>query len=248
MVGGPAAADAIKRARACPTCGSGFTSFWSMASRSRPGAQIPALVERRGRLRNDLAVLRQPQIASPSRAAANEHGNHRAVRSLSRDRVAARSRQHAPAFPSASDRCRCDCQHRAALRHAGAARSRRTLADRRRHRSARRNRLAGRDRRAVGRVAARGSIHRAGLTTADAVFGLAWSGAMTQTSARRAAWPAAPRPRRNLSASGDNGCVRRRGARLSVCRRVRGACAMPIASPPCAARATRSAATQTPLT
>ena len=76
-----------------------------------------------------------------------------------------------------------DHAHRPALRHAGAARSGRALAHRRGDRSA----DAAPDRprrRARGPHGCGGTPAAPGSTTADAVFGLAWSGAMT---ARRVA-------------------------------------------------------------
>ena len=55
MVGAPAAADAVERARRLPSSGSGCTSCWSMAPRRSERAHMPDLVDRNGCLRNDLA-------------------------------------------------------------------------------------------------------------------------------------------------------------------------------------------------
>ena len=125
MVGGPAAADAIKRARALPNLRVGLHVVLVNDDPISPSAQIPALVDGGRTLAQRSRRLQRPQRRCACRAAANERRNHRAIRSVSRDRIAARSRQHASAFSFKSDRCRCYCQHRAALRHARAARSRR---------------------------------------------------------------------------------------------------------------------------
>ena len=221
MVGAPAAADAVERARALPNLRVGLHIVLVDGEPVTDPAQIPALIGGSGRFRNDLARY-GAQIAlhgSVRRQVAKEiTAQFEAYQAtgLPLDHVNA-----PPAFPSASGRRRVDHDRRAALRHAGTAHSGRAMADRRGNRSAHARR--------VGRIVApwaswlRRRVRRAGLTTADAVFGLAWSGAMTRTRARRAAWPAASRLRRNLPASRGHGCLRRRGAGLPLCRGIRGA-------------------------
>ena len=71
MVGGPAAADAIKRARALPNLRVGLHVVLVNDDPISPSAQIPALVDGSGRLRNDLVGYSIRSVVVACRAAAN---------------------------------------------------------------------------------------------------------------------------------------------------------------------------------
>jgi chitin disaccharide deacetylase len=176
MVGAPAAADAIERARALPNLRVGLHVVLVDGDPVTDRAQIPGLLDRSGRLRNDLAGYGAEIAMRPSlrRQVAQEiAGQFEAYRAtgLPLDHVNA---------------------HRHFHLHPAVAASIITIGRRYGMRALRvpaepRQIVAQIDpqTRGVSRITApwaawlRSRARRAGLTTADAVFGFAWSGAMT---------------------------------------------------------------------
>jgi chitin disaccharide deacetylase len=178
MVGAPAAADAIARARALPTLRVGLHIVLVDGDPSADRAEIPGLLDRNGQLRNDL-LRYSAEIAAQSslrRQIGREiNAQFEAYRAtgLPLDHVNAHRHFHLhPAVAAAIIR---------AGRHYGMKALRvpfepwRIVADI----DPSTRRLAAR---AVAPWAARllRSVRKSGLKTADAVFGLAWSGAMTK--------------------------------------------------------------------
>jgi chitin disaccharide deacetylase len=179
MVGGPAAADAVERARRLPNLRVGLHVVLVDGDPITDRAEIPDLLDQTGRLRNDL-VLFSAQTAlrsSVRRQIAKEiEAQFEAYRAsgLALDHVDAhRHFQLNPTVITAII---------AIGRRYGMRALRipiepwRIIAD-----------IDPRTGRQAGRMVApwavwlRRHIRRAGLITADAVFGLAWSGAMTRT-------------------------------------------------------------------
>jgi hopanoid biosynthesis associated protein HpnK len=177
MVGAPAAADAIARARRLPKLRVGLHVVLVDGDPVSDRAHIPGLIARDGRLRNDLARYGAQIAVSASlrwQAASEIAAQFEAYRStgLPLDHVNA---------------------HRHFHLHPAVAGSIMTIGQRYGMRALRVpvepwRIVAGIDpatRRQSGRIIApwakwlRRRARRAGLTAADAVFGLAWSGAMT---------------------------------------------------------------------
>ncbi len=179
MVGGPAAADAIERARALPNLRVGLHIVLVDGDPVSDPKRIPGLTDRQGRFRNDLARLsaRMAVDLSLQRQVEREiTAQFELYRSsgLLLDHVNAHRHFHLnPIVAAAIVRIG---------RQFGMQALRvpfepwRIVAD-----------IDPQTARQAGRVVApwaawlRQRIRRSGLTTADAVFGLAWSGAMTRT-------------------------------------------------------------------
>jgi chitin disaccharide deacetylase len=179
MVGAPAAADAVKRARALPSLRVGLHVVLVDGDPVLPAAQIPALVDGSGRLSNALVGLSVRSALDPSlrrQISAEVAAQFEAFRAtgLPLDHVNTHRHSHLNPVVAASV-VRIG-------RHYGMRALRvpfepwRIVADI----DPQTGRLAGR---MVAPWAAfmRRRIRRAGLITADAVFGLAWSGAMTKS-------------------------------------------------------------------
>jgi chitin disaccharide deacetylase len=179
MIGGPAAADAVERARALPSLRVGLHVVLVDGDPIADRAHIPALVERNGRLRNDLVRYSVQTLvhASARRQIGKEiTAQFEAYRAtgLPLDHVNAhRHFQLNPVIAASIVRIGRRYGMRA-LRIP--VEPWRTIAQ-----------IDPQTRRRAGRFVApwaawlRGRIRRTGLLTADAVFGLAWSGAMTRT-------------------------------------------------------------------
>ncbi len=177
MVGGPAAADAIERARRLPNLRVGLHVVLVDGDPVTDPVRIPRLVDRSGRLRNDLRrysaqaavdFLLRRQIAHEITA---QFQAYRAS-GLSLDHVNAHRHFHLNPVVAASI-ISIGRQHgMRALRIP--VEPWRIVAE-----------IDPHTQRQAGRIVApwaawlRQRVRRAGLTTADAVFGLAWSGAMT---------------------------------------------------------------------
>ncbi len=177
MVGAPAAADAVERARKLPNLRVGLHVVLVDGVPVMDPAQVPGLVDRSGRFRNDLAgygarialdrsVQRQVTKEIEAQFAAYR------LTGLPLDHVD--GHRHFHLHPAVA----------AAVMSIGKRYGMRAL----RVPVEPWRVVAGIDpqtRRLIGRLAApwavlmRSHARRAGLTTADAVFGLAWSGAMT---------------------------------------------------------------------
>jgi chitin disaccharide deacetylase len=179
MVGGPAAADAVERARALPNLRIGLHVVLVDGDPLTERAHIPALLDRNGRLRNDLArySARAAVDASLQRQIVTEiAAQFEAFRAtgLPLDHVNAHRHFHLNPVVAASI---VDVGRRYGMRALRIpVEPWRIVAD-----------IDPLTRRRGGLMVAswaawlRRRIRRAGLTTADAVFGLAWSGAMTKT-------------------------------------------------------------------
>jgi hopanoid biosynthesis associated protein HpnK len=178
MVGGPAAADAIERARALPNLRVGLHVVLVEGHPVTDPAHLPAMVDRDGRLRNDLARLSARSVVDASlrrqiaREIAAQFEAYRATR-LPLDHVNAHRHFHLNPIVAASIlRIGREYDMRA-LRVP--VEPWRIVAE-----------IDPQTSRRAGRMVApwaawlRRHVRRAGLTTADAVFGLAWSGAMTK--------------------------------------------------------------------
>ena len=177
MVGGPAAADAIERARRLPSLRVGLHIVLVDGDPVTDPAHIPGLVDRSGRFRNDLgrysarvavdSSLRR-QIAQETTA---QFEAYRAT-GLPLDHVNAHRHFHLNPVVAASIVNIGRQYGMRALRIP--VEPWRIVAE-----------IDPRTQRQAGRIVApwatwlRRRVRRAGLTTADAVFGLAWSGAMT---------------------------------------------------------------------
>ena len=179
MVGGPAAADAVERARALPNLRVGLHVVLVDGHPVTDPAHIPGLLDRSGRLRNDLARYSARTIMDSSlqrqmaKEIAAQFEAYRAT-GLPLDHVNAH--RHFHLHPSVA----------ASIVSIGRQYGMRALripvepwgivAE-----------IDPQTQRQAGRIVApwaawlRRRVRRAGLTTADAVFGLAWSGAMTPT-------------------------------------------------------------------
>jgi chitin disaccharide deacetylase len=178
MLGAPAAADAVARARALPTLRVGLHVVLVDGDPMADRAAVPGLLDRGGRLRNDLIRYSAEIAANPSlrRQMVREiTAQFEAYRStgLPLDHVNAHRHFHLhPAVAAAIIRIGRNYGMRA-LRVP--LEPWRIVAD-----------IDPQTRRRVGQAVApwaarlRRHVRKAGLTTADAVFGLAWSGAMTK--------------------------------------------------------------------
>ena len=179
MVGAPAAADAVARARALPSLRVGLHIVLVDGDPVTDRAQIPGLIDASGQFRNDLACY-GAQIAvdaSMRRQVAREIGaQFEAYRAtgLPLDHVNAHRHFHLHPAVATSITTAGRRYGMRALRIP--VEPWRIVAD-----------IDPHTQRRVGRIVApwaswlRRRVRRAGLTTADAVFGLAWSGAMTRT-------------------------------------------------------------------
>ncbi len=179
MVGAPAAADAVERARRLPNLRVGLHVVLVDGDPVSERAQLPALLDRSGRFRNDLARYGTELAVSPAarRQATKEiAAQFEAFRAtgLALDHVNAHRHFHLHPVVAAAI-MKIGRQHgMQALRVP--VEPWRIVAG-----------IDPRTRRQIGRVTTpwaawlRQRARRAGLTTADAVFGLAWSGAMTAT-------------------------------------------------------------------
>jgi hopanoid biosynthesis associated protein HpnK len=179
MVGAPAAADAVALARSLPGLRVGLHVVLVDGDPTADRAQIPALLDRSGKLRNDLARY-GAQIAFS--AAVREQVEIEVSAQFEAYRVSGLPLDHV-------DGHRHFQLHpviAAVIMRIGKRYGMRALrvpvepwgviAD-----------IDPQTRRLLGRIAAplaaglRRRVRAAGLTTADAVFGLAWSGALTRT-------------------------------------------------------------------
>jgi hopanoid biosynthesis associated protein HpnK len=179
MVGAPAAADAVKRARAMPKLRVGLHIVLVDGDPVTDRAHIPGLIDRSGRLRNDLARY-GAQIAVDSslrrqvaKEIAAQFEAYRAT-GLPLDHVNAHRHFHLHPAVAASIMATGARYGMRALRIP--VEPWRIVAE-----------IDPHTRRRAGRIMTPGAawlrrrVRRAGLTTADAVFGFAWSGAMTRT-------------------------------------------------------------------
>jgi chitin disaccharide deacetylase len=178
MVGAPAAADAVERARAIPSLRVGLHIVLVDGDPVTDPAHIPGLVLRDGRLRNDLGRL-SAQIAVDSSLRRQitteitaQFAAYRAT-GLPLDHVNAHRHFHLHPVVAASI---------VSIGRGFGMRALRIPVEPWRIVT----QIDPHTQRRIGRTVApfaawlRRRIRRAGLTTADAVFGLAWSGAMTQ--------------------------------------------------------------------
>ena len=179
MVGAPAAADAIERARALPNLRVGLHIVLVDGDPVSDPAQIPALIDSSGRFRNDLA----------------RYGAQIALDGSVRRQVAKEITAQFEAYQATGLPLDHVNAHRHFHLHPAIAASIMTAGQRYGMRALRIPvepwrivaEIEPQTGRQVGRIVApwaswlRRRVRRAGLTTADAVFGLAWSGAMTRT-------------------------------------------------------------------
>jgi hopanoid biosynthesis associated protein HpnK len=179
MVGAPAAADAVERARRLPKLRVGLHVVLVDGHPVSERAHIPALVDRNGHLRNDLPRYGAALTLSPAarRQAAQEIAAQFAAfgaTGLPLDHVNAHRHFHLHPVVAAAIMRIGRRYGMAALRVP--VEPWRIVAA-----------IDPQTPRQIGRVTSpwaswlRRHARRAGLTTADAVFGLAWSGAMTAT-------------------------------------------------------------------
>jgi hopanoid biosynthesis associated protein HpnK len=179
MVGAPAAADAVRRARALPGLRVGLHVVLVNDDPVTPSAQIPALVDASGRLRNDLVGYSVRSVIAPSvrRQISTEiTAQFEAYRAtgLPLDHVNAHRHFHLNPIVAATIVVIGRRYGMRALRVP--VEPWRIVAE-----------IDPQTHRLAARVVApwaawlRARIRRAGLITADAVFGLAWSGAMTKS-------------------------------------------------------------------
>jgi chitin disaccharide deacetylase len=179
MVGAPAAADAVERARRLPKLRVGLHVVLVEGEPLSERARIPALIDRSGRLRNDLprygaALAMRP--AARRQAAQEIAAQFEAFRAtgLPLDHVNAHRHFHLHPVVAAAIISIGRRYGMTALRVP--VEPWRVVAA-----------IDPQTPRQIGRVTGpwasllRRHARRAGLTTADAVFGLAWSGAMTAT-------------------------------------------------------------------
>ena len=179
MVGAPAAADAIRRARALPGLRVGLHVVLVNDDPMTPRAQIPALVDASGRLRNDLVGYSVRSVFAPSvqrqiRAEITAQFEAYRATGLPLDHVNAHRHFHLNPVVAAAI---VGIGRRYGMRALRVpVEPWRIVAD-----------IDPQTHRLAARVVApwatwlRAQIRRAGLITADAVFGLAWSGAMTKS-------------------------------------------------------------------
>jgi len=176
MVGAPAAVDAVERARALPNLRVGLHVVLVDGDPLTDRAHVPGLIDRSGRLRNDLA----------------RYGTEIALRPALQRQIAQEIAAQFEAYRATGLPLDHVNAHRHFHLHPAVAASIMTIGRRYGMRALRvpvepRRIIAGIDpqTRSMGRVTApwanwlRRRVRRAGLTTADAVFGFAWSGAMT---------------------------------------------------------------------
>jgi len=177
MVGAPAAADAVARARKLPNLRVGLHVVLVDGDPVTERVQIPGLVDRSGRLRNDLA----------------RYGAEIAVRASLRRQIAKEITAQFEAYKATGLPLDHVDAHRHFHLHPAVAASIMNIGQRYGMRALRipvepQRIVAGIDpraRRGASRITGpwaawlRHRARRAGLTTADAVFGFAWSGAMT---------------------------------------------------------------------
>jgi chitin disaccharide deacetylase len=179
MVGAPAAADAVERARALPGLRVGLHVVLVNDDPMLPKEQIPALVDGAGRLRNDLLGYSIHSVVAPPvrrQIDAEITAQFEAYRAtgLLLDHVNTHRHFHLNPVVAAAI---VKIGRRYGMRGLRVpVEPWRTVADI----DPQTSRLAAR---VVAPWAAwlNGQIRRAGLITADAVFGLAWSGAMTKS-------------------------------------------------------------------
>jgi chitin disaccharide deacetylase len=179
MVGAPAAADAVRRARSLPGLRVGLHVVLVNDDPVTPRAQIPALVDASGRLRNDLVGYSVRSALAPSvrrqiRTEITAQFEAYRATGLPLDHVNAHRHFHLNPIVAAAI---VDIGRRYGMRALRVpVEPWRIIADI----DPQTSRLAAR---VVAPWAAglRAQIRRAGLITADAVFGLAWSGAMTKS-------------------------------------------------------------------
>jgi chitin disaccharide deacetylase len=179
MVGAPAAADAVRRARALPGLRVGLHVVLVNDEPMAPRAQIPALVDASGRLRNDLVGYSVRSVIAPSvrrQISAEIAAQFEAYRAtgLALDHVNAHRHFHLNPIVAAAI---VGIGRRYGMRALRVpVEPWRIVAD-----------IDPQTHRLAARVVVpwatwlRAQIRRAGLITADAVFGLAWSGAMTKS-------------------------------------------------------------------
>ena len=179
MVGAPAAADAVRRARALPGLRVGLHVVLVNDDPLTPSAQIPALVDASGRLRNDLVGYSVRSVVAPSvrrqiRAEITAQFEAYRATGLPLDHVNAHRHFHLNPVVAAAI---VGIGRRYGMRALRVpVEPWRIVAD-----------IDPQTHRLAARVVApwatwlRARIRRAGLITADAVFGLAWSGAMTKS-------------------------------------------------------------------
>jgi hopanoid biosynthesis associated protein HpnK len=179
MVGAPAAADAIERARALPNLRVGLHVVLVDGDPVMDRAHIPDLIDRSGRFRNDLV----------------RYGAQIALDASVRRQVAKEISAQFEAYQATGLPLDHVNAHRHFHLHPVVASSIMTAGRRYGMRGLRIPVEPWRvvaevdpyTRRRVGRIVApwaawlRRRVRRAGLTTTDAVFGVAWSGAMTRT-------------------------------------------------------------------
>jgi hopanoid biosynthesis associated protein HpnK len=178
MVGAPAAADAFARARSLPNLRVGLHVVLVDGDPVTDRAEIPGLVDRSGAFRNDLARYGVQIAADPSmkrqigKEITAQFEAYRAT-GLPLDHVNAH--RHFQLHPTVAASIIDIGRHYGMRALRVPVEPWRTVAD-----------IDPHTRRQVGRIVApwavwlRRRIRNAGLTTADAVFGLAWSGAMTK--------------------------------------------------------------------
>jgi chitin disaccharide deacetylase len=178
MVGAPAAADAVVRSRALPKLRVGLHLVLTDGAPVSERREIPGLIGRHGEFRNDLALYGAQLAFDPAvkrqmaKEIAAQFEAYRAT-GLALDHV--NGHRHFQLHPAIA----------AAILRVGRSYGMRAL----RVPTEPRRTIAAIDpgtRRRLGRIVApwaawlRRRVRSAGLTTADAVFGLAWSGAMTK--------------------------------------------------------------------
>lgn len=179
MVGAPAAADAVKRARALPNLRVGLHIVLVNGDSILPSVQIPALVDASGRLPNALVGLSVRSAVDPfmrRQISAEMTAQFEAFRETGLPLDHVNTHRHFHLNPIVA----------AAIIRIGRKYGMRAL----------RvpfepwrivTEIDPQSRRLAGRIVApwaafmRHQVRRAGLITADAVFGLAWSGAMTKS-------------------------------------------------------------------
>jgi chitin disaccharide deacetylase len=179
MVGAPAAADAVRRARALPGLRVGLHVVLVNDEPMAPRAQIPALIDASGRLRTDLVGYSVRSVIAPSvrrQISAEITAQFEAYRAtgLALDHVNTHRHFHLNPVVAAAI---VGIGRRYGMRALRVpVEPWRIVAD-----------IDPQTHRLAARVVApwatwlRAQIRRAGLITADAVFGLAWSGAMTKS-------------------------------------------------------------------
>lgn len=177
MVNGAAAADAVRRARQLPSLNVGLHVVVVDGMPVLPPDRIPGLVDRTGRLRRDLAQLGlelacRPALRAQMQAEIAAQFERYQATGLPLDHVDAHHHFHVhPAVARAIISVGLSCGMRA-LR---VPREPRWVLARIEQSSPASSRLA-----AMWAWPLRAQARRAGLLTPDAVFGLAWSGALTQ--------------------------------------------------------------------